>query len=138
LFHRGDAKTLRKNYKKDTLRLRAFAVKNILGFFEIPIISQLFNSSDRPMCGILFFQSILLSFIRSSLTKRKVIRLVGVIVQENEPIDRALRRFKKKYERSGILKEFKKRTYFTKPSVRKRMKRVKAIRRSLKLASELG
>ncbi len=36
LFHRGDAKTLRKNYKKDTLRLRAFAVKNILGFFEIP------------------------------------------------------------------------------------------------------
>ena len=90
------------------------------------------------MCSVLFFQSILLSFIRSSLTKRKVIRLVGVIVQENEPIDRALRRFKKKYERSGILKEFKKRTYFTKPSVRKRMKRVKAIRRSLKLASELG
>ncbi|MCL4511129.1 MAG: formylglycine-generating enzyme family protein [Bacteroidetes bacterium] len=37
LFHRGDAKTLRKNYKKDTLRLRAFAVKNILGFFEIPL-----------------------------------------------------------------------------------------------------
>lgn len=90
------------------------------------------------MYRVLFFQSILLTFIRSSLTKRKVIRLVGVIVQENEPIDRALRRFKKKYERSGILKEFKKRTYFTKPSVRKRMKRVKAIRRSLKLASELG
>ncbi|HQT91496.1 MAG TPA: 30S ribosomal protein S21 [Candidatus Kryptobacter bacterium] len=37
-----------------------------------------------------------------------------------------------------MLKEFKKRTYFTKPSVRKRMKRVKAIRRSQKLASELG
>ncbi len=67
-----------------------------------------------------------------------MIGLVGVMVQENEPIDRALRRFKKKYERSGILKEFKKRTYFTKPSVRKRMKRVKAIRRNIKLASELG
>jgi small subunit ribosomal protein S21 len=62
--------------------------------------------------------------------------LVGIIVQENEPIDRALRRFKKKYERSGVLKEFKKRTYFTKPSVKKRMKWVKAIRRALRLFSE--
>jgi small subunit ribosomal protein S21 len=62
--------------------------------------------------------------------------LVGIIVQEGEPIDRALRRFKKKYERSGILKEFKKRTYFTKPSVKKRMKRVKAIRRALRVISE--
>ena len=62
--------------------------------------------------------------------------MVGIIVQENEPIDRALRRFKKKYERSGILKEFKKRTYFTKPSVKKRMKRVKAIRRAQRLISE--
>lgn len=62
--------------------------------------------------------------------------MVGIIVQENEPIDRALRRFKKKYERSGVLKEFKKRTYFTKPSVKKRMKRVKAIRRAQRLVSE--
>ncbi len=62
--------------------------------------------------------------------------MVGIIVKENEPIDRALRRFKKKYERSGVLKEFKKRTYFTKPSVKKRMKRVKAIRRAQRLISE--
>jgi small subunit ribosomal protein S21 len=62
--------------------------------------------------------------------------LVGIIVQDNEPIDRALRRFKKKYERSGVLKEFKKRTYFTKPSVKKRMKRVKAIRRAQRLVSD--
>ena len=62
--------------------------------------------------------------------------MVGIIVQENEPIDRALRRFKKKYERSGVLKEFKKRTYFTKPSVKKRMKRVKAISRAQRLVSE--
>jgi len=62
--------------------------------------------------------------------------LVGIIVQDGEPIDRALKRFKKKYERSGILKEFKKRTYFTKPSVKKRMKRVKAIRRAQRLVVE--
>jgi small subunit ribosomal protein S21 len=62
--------------------------------------------------------------------------LVGIVVNENEPIDRALKRFKKKYERSGVLKEFKKRTFFTKPSVKKRMKKVKAIRRSQRAAAE--
>ena len=63
--------------------------------------------------------------------------MVGIIVSENEPIDRALKRFKKKYERSGILKEFKKRAYFTKPSVKKRMKKVKAVRRAQRTLAEL-
>ncbi len=62
--------------------------------------------------------------------------MVGIVVSENEPIDRAIKRFKKKYERSGVLKEFKKRAYFSKPSVKKRMKKLKAIRRSLRNASE--
>ena len=62
--------------------------------------------------------------------------LVGIIVQEGEPIDRAIKRFKKKYERSGVLKEFKKRTYFTKPSVKKRMKKMNAIRRSKRTVEE--
>jgi small subunit ribosomal protein S21 len=46
--------------------------------------------------------------------------LVGITVAENENIDKALKRFKKKYERSGVLKEFKKRTFFVKTSVEKR------------------
>ena len=62
--------------------------------------------------------------------------MVGIAIQENENIDRAIRRFKKKYERSGILKEFKKRAYFTKPSVKKRMKRIKAIRRAQRTLME--
>jgi small subunit ribosomal protein S21 len=56
--------------------------------------------------------------------------LVGISVGENESIDKALRRFKKKYERSGVLKEYKKRTFFVKPSVKKRMERLKALRRA--------
>lgn len=56
--------------------------------------------------------------------------MVGVVVNENESIDRAIKRFKKKYERSGVLKEFKKRAFFTKPSVKRRMKKIKAIRRA--------
>lgn len=55
--------------------------------------------------------------------------MIGVTVQSNESIDRALRRFKKKYERSGVLREFKKRAFFVKPSVERRMSRMKAARR---------
>ena len=62
--------------------------------------------------------------------------MVGIIIGEREPIDRALRRFKKKYERSGILKEVKKRAFFTKPSVKKRMRLAKAIRRAQRTAAE--
>jgi small subunit ribosomal protein S21 len=64
--------------------------------------------------------------------------IVGIIVGENENIDRAIRRFKKKYERSGILKEVKKRSYFTKPSVEKRIKRIKAVRRAARTLMEEG
>ena len=56
--------------------------------------------------------------------------MVGIVVQESENIDRAIRRFKKKYERSGVLKEVKKRAFFTKPSVEKRLKKIKAVRRA--------
>ncbi len=58
--------------------------------------------------------------------------MVGINIGENENIDRALKRFKKKYERSGVLKEFKKRTFFTKPSIEKRMEKIKAKRRAYK------
>ncbi|MCX6175691.1 MAG: 30S ribosomal protein S21 [Ignavibacteriales bacterium] len=56
--------------------------------------------------------------------------MVGITVAENENIDKALKRFKKKYERSGVLKEFKKRAFFVKPSVEKRMEGIKAKRRA--------
>lgn len=62
--------------------------------------------------------------------------MVGITVHENENIDRALRRFKKKYERSGVLKEYKKRTFYTKPSVEKRSELLKAIRRTQKMREE--
>ncbi len=56
--------------------------------------------------------------------------MVGITLSETENIDKALKRFKKKYERSGVLKEYKKRTFFTKPSIEKRMNRIKALRRA--------
>ena len=48
-----------------------------------------------------------------------------VEVKGNETLDRALRRFKRKIEREGILKQIKARKYYEKPSERKRRKRKK-------------
>lgn len=62
--------------------------------------------------------------------------MIGVTIQGNESIDKALRRFKKKYERSGILREFKKRTAFMKPSVEKRLAGLKAARRQHRISVE--
>ncbi len=62
--------------------------------------------------------------------------MIGVTIQANENIDRALRRFKKKYERSGVLREFKKRTFFLKPSIEKRLSRLKAVRRQYRATME--
>jgi small subunit ribosomal protein S21 len=63
--------------------------------------------------------------------------VIGITIQSNENIDRALRRFKKKYERSGVLREYKKRTAFLKPSVEKRLSRMKAARRQQRISQEL-
>jgi len=62
--------------------------------------------------------------------------LIGVTIQNNENIDRAIKRFKKKYERSGVLREFKARTQFVKPSIEKRLARIKASRRQHKIQKE--
>jgi small subunit ribosomal protein S21 len=42
-----------------------------------------------------------------------------VKVGENESLDSALKRFKKKVENEGIIKEYKERQYFIKPSQKK-------------------
>jgi len=58
--------------------------------------------------------------------------MVQVLVRKDEPLEKALRRFKKKYEKAGILKDVKKNSYYIKPSQQKRMKKAKAEKRSRK------
>ncbi len=55
--------------------------------------------------------------------------MVEITVKNNEPFEKALRRFKKKWEKAGILREVKKRKYFVKPSVLKRMAERAAAKR---------
>jgi small subunit ribosomal protein S21 len=58
-------------------------------------------------------------------------------VREDESLENALKRFKRKCEKSGILTEIKKRQHFEKPSVRKKRKALAARKKLLKrLAQE--
>ncbi len=53
-----------------------------------------------------------------------------VEVREGEPLEKALRRLKKKVEREGILKAVRARKHYEKPSVVRRRKLRDARRRS--------
>lgn len=55
--------------------------------------------------------------------------MAEVRVRDDESFDDALRRFKRACERSGVLKELKKRKYYEKPSVRKKRKAIAARKR---------
>ncbi len=48
-------------------------------------------------------------------------------VKDSESIDKALKKYKRKYEKSGTLKELRRRKNFTKPSVERRGEVLKAI-----------
>ena len=52
--------------------------------------------------------------------------MIKVPVKEGENIERALKRFKRKFERTGVLKEIRNRQAFTKPSLEKREEMIKA------------
>jgi small subunit ribosomal protein S21 len=62
--------------------------------------------------------------------------MIIVNVKENESIDRALKRFKKKFERTGVLKELRSRTHFVKPSIKRRTVKLKAAYRQKMYAEE--
>jgi small subunit ribosomal protein S21 len=48
-------------------------------------------------------------------------------VKEGENIERALKKFKKKYDRTGVVKELRRRQQYIKPSVRRRQEKLRAI-----------
>ena len=60
--------------------------------------------------------------------------MIEVNIKDNESLERALRRFKKKWERSGVLKDVKRKAFYEKPSVTKRIANKQTIRRAIRLA----
>ncbi|MCR5661465.1 MAG: 30S ribosomal protein S21 [bacterium] len=51
------------------------------------------------------------------------------IVNEGEPIEVALKRFRRQCQKEGVLAEVKKREFYDKPSVRRKKKAIAARRR---------
>lgn len=63
--------------------------------------------------------------------------MVIVPVKEGESLEKSLKKFKKKFEKMGVVRELRDRQKFTKPSIRKRETKLKAIyRQQLQRAEE--
>ncbi len=53
--------------------------------------------------------------------------MIIVPVKEGENIDRVLKKLKRKFEKTGVLKEVRERQKYTKPSVKRRDEKLKAV-----------
>ena len=53
--------------------------------------------------------------------------MIVVPVKEGENIEKALKKFKRKFEKTGVVKELRSRQQFDKPSVLKRLKMEREI-----------
>ncbi|MFY8022257.1 MAG: 30S ribosomal protein S21 [Bacteroidia bacterium] len=52
--------------------------------------------------------------------------MIQINVKENESLDKALKKFKKKYEKTGVVKELRSRQQFIKPCITKRQQKIRA------------
>ncbi len=62
--------------------------------------------------------------------------MIIIKVKDGENIDRALRRYKKKFEKTGILKSVRNRMFYRKPSEERKEEMKKAINRQRHYAKE--
>ena len=51
--------------------------------------------------------------------------MIYVTVKNDEPFERALRRFKKKWEKAGVLREVRSRSFYLKPSEQRKLAKAK-------------
>ena len=63
----------------------------------------------------------------NNLKNQKQKNMIIVPVKDGENIERALKKFKRKFEKTGVVKELRRRQQYNKPSVLKRLKMEHAI-----------
>jgi small subunit ribosomal protein S21 len=63
---------------------------------------------------------------------------VRITARRGEPIDRMIRRLRRRLEREGIMKEFKKHQFYEKPSAKNRREERKSRSRARKREAEEG
>ena len=59
--------------------------------------------------------------------------MIRVKARGNEPLEKLMKRFKKKCEKEGLIKDIKRSTYYEKPSERRRRRERKSVRRLAKM-----
>jgi small subunit ribosomal protein S21 len=64
----------------------------------------------------------------------RCIQLAEVRLQEGEPLENALRRFKRKVQQEDIIKEVKRHSFYLKPGEKRRVKEALARKRNRKKA----
>ncbi len=63
--------------------------------------------------------------------------MIIINVKDSETIDRALKRYKRKQQKIGMIKELRRRKQFTKPSVRRRTELLKAVYRQKNFSANI-
>ncbi len=63
--------------------------------------------------------------------------MARILIDDNEMLEKAIKRFKRMVEKEGIIREYKKREYFEKPSTIKNRKN-KALQRKLMKKARKG
>ena len=61
-----------------------------------------------------------------------------VVARGNDPVDKLLRIFKKQVEKDGIMGDIKKKSFYEKPSLRKKKKSIAARKRVVKQKRKMG
>ena len=72
----------------------------------------------------------------ASLKKISFHNMLIINIKEDESIDRALKRYKRKYQLTGVINELRRRKNFTKPSVERRNEILNAQYRLQKYGSQ--
>ena len=100
--------------------------KRRLGYyFKKTLKISAFISEIKALISQLEVKSVPLWF-KLKKNKGGVSTMLIINIKDNEPIDKALKRFKKKFEKTGMLRQLRKRQAFEKPSIARRTEMIRA------------
>ncbi len=76
--------------------------------------------------GNVMIEFLNLRLIKKFYTNKEDIMLI-IPIKEGENIERALKKFKRKFEKTGVIKELRGRKAYKKPSVKRREEKIHAV-----------
>jgi small subunit ribosomal protein S21 len=92
----------------------------------------IYGTQGKGRCWLADQKSVII--IEALQASLEVEVLAEVRVQEGEPLENALRRFKRKVQTEDIIKEVKRHSYYLKPGEKRRVKAALARKRNRKKA----